>query len=157
MSVFDLSCWTSSRKGLVTVAQQMNFSVSVSQTQHFQSEMFIPETHGHPAGLLIPYPCSQALVHEGEPGERDYLVCTHASCIADSTLWPDTCNDFFILHFRPLWRSVWATGWYCSLWSTRLSNVLSRQISLLLVINKWSCIIKLSVTALSHDDANPES
>ena len=39
----------------------------------------------------------QALVHEREPGERDYLVYTHAaSCIADSTLWPDTCNDFYL-------------------------------------------------------------
>ena len=33
-------------------------------------------------------------MHGKEPGERDYLVYTHASCIADSTLWPDTCNDF---------------------------------------------------------------
>ena len=33
-------------------------------------------------------------MHGKEPGERDYLVYTHASCIGDSTLWPDTCNDF---------------------------------------------------------------
>ena len=76
--------------------------------------------------------------------ERDYLVYTHAICIAESrtVLCGLTFVNYIILYFRPLWRCVGATGWYCSLWSTRrLSNMLSMQDFLLLV---YTCMTSLS-------------
>ena len=73
----------------------MNFSVSVSQTQHLQSEMLISGTHRHPAGFLIPQPCSHGLVHKYQGKETAWYIYTRASFISGSTLWPDTC-DFFV-------------------------------------------------------------
>ena len=73
-----------------------NSSVSVSQTRHLQSEMLIPGTHGHPAGFLIPQPCSQGLVHKYQEKETAWYIYTRASFIAGSTLWPDTCINFYL-------------------------------------------------------------
>ena len=100
----------------------MNSSISVSQTQ---SEMFIPGTH---ALLAYWYHSIVARLLCTTARESDYLVYTHTSGIAENrtVLCGLTLVMIFILHFRPLWRCGWATGWYCSLWSTRLSNVLSR-------------------------------
>ena len=37
---------------------------------------------------LFPGSCAEEL------GEKDYLVYTHTSCIAENGMWPDTRNDF---------------------------------------------------------------
>ena len=118
MSVFDLSCWKSSRKSLVTMVQTDKFQcLSLSDsappirnvhTRNSWVSCWLPDTL-----VLFPGSCAR------QPEEL-------YSWEQDSTLWLDACNDL-ILHFRPLWRCVWATGWYYSLWSTGLSNVLSRQ------------------------------
>ena len=136
------SCWTSSWKKPVNIGG--------SQTVEFRclhlstSNQYAERNHLHTRA-----------------GKRSYLVCTHTGCIAENREFfftrisnlPDTCKDYF----RPLSTCVGATGRYCSLWSTRLCNVISRQNVFCLcdlVINKWSLYIRLSATALSHDDTS---
>ena len=89
--------------------------------------------------------CTRANQGKRLPGIYKYYLYSWAR--TGQNFVADTCNH------RPLWRCVGATGWYCSLWSTRLSNVLSMQNLLLLV---WPCYqqmsIKLGIAALSQYD-----
>ena len=89
-------------------------------TRNSWASCWLPDTL-----VLFPGSCAR------QPEKR----LPHASCIAENrtVLCGLTHVMIFILHFRPLWRCVWATGWYYSLWSTRFSNVLSRQNSFCLL------------------------
>ena len=140
-----MSISSNSHVGLPLGNSGSNRWIPVSQTQHLQSDC--TETF-YPGQEFI-----RILLGSWYPSLVPQLLCTRAggkrlpgivllySWEQDSTLWPDTCNDFY-LTFKALvklYRMI-----YCSLWSARLSNVLSRQNSFCLSTNNlvlWNSVL----------------
>ena len=119
--------------------------IPVSQTQHLQSDC--TETF-YPGQEFI-----RILLGSWYPSLVPQLLCTRAggkrlpgivllySWEQDSTLWPDTCNDFY-LTFQAIVKICLS---YRMILLTLKYNCAHQNSFCLydLVINKWSCTIKL--------------
>ena len=93
--------------------------------------------------------CAQQLWIEATLYSYSHAVCTAENMkhFIRIIILPDIC--IILATFQTLERCIWATGRYCSLWSTRHCNVLSRQNFIFAcVINKSSLYIKLSIASL---------